>query len=189
MPKSSTVNLVVDKGFKIIAATSPNGGIGLNGKLPWRNSTDMKYFKNITTQRFDESKTNAVIMGRNTFKSLGYKPLPNRLNVCITSMDPFAAYPYFGVEKKDVLFFDSLDTALEQLYQNSEIENIFVIGGAILYKCALKHPDCQELLINRIECNVECDTFFPEYDTTQYLLSDSNHLSEIVLNERYSKTL
>jgi len=175
----------MQKGFKIIAATSPNGGIGLNGKLPWRNSTDMKYFKNITTQRFDESKTNAVIMGRNTFKSLGYKPLPNRLNVCITTMDPFAAYPYFGVEKKDVLFFNSLETALENLYKNSKIENIFVIGGAKLYKYALSHPDCEELHINRINCDVECDTFFPEIDTTQYLLTDSNRLDEKVLNERY----
>jgi dihydrofolate reductase len=172
-------------GFKIIAATSPNGGIGLNGKLPWRNSTDMKYFKNITSLRLDESKTNAIIMGRNTFKSLDHKPLPNRLNVCITSIDLFAAYRFFGVDKKDVLFFNSLDKALEQLYKNSLIENIFVIGGGKLYKYALKHPDCEELLINRIQCVVECDTFFPEINTTQYLLADSNRLDEDVLNERY----
>ena len=183
------------KGFKIIAATSHNGGIGFNGKLPWHNSTDMKYFKNITSQRFDESKTNAIIMGRNTFKSLDYKPLPNRLNVCITSMDLFTAYLYFGVDKKDVLFFNSLDTALKDLYKNAKIENIFVIGGAMLYKHALNHPDCEELFINRIERDVKCDTFFPEIDSTQYLLSDSNRLSETVLNERYihrrlhSKTL
>lgn len=182
-------------GFKIIAATSPSGGIGFKGNLPWRNSTDMKYFKNITTQRLDERKTNAVIMGRNTFKSLHYKPLPNRLNICITSMDLFAAYHFFGVDKKDVLFFNSLDKALEQLYKNSQIENIYVIGGRILYKYALKHPDCEELLINRIQCDVDCDTFFPEIDTTQYLLSDSNRIDEDVLNERYihrrlhSKTL
>ena len=182
-------------GFKIIAATSSNGGIGLNGNLPWRNSTDMKYFKNVTTQRIDETKINAIIMGRKTFKSLDYKPLPNRLNVCITSMDLFTAYHFFGVDKKDVLFFNSLDTALEKLYKNSQIENIFVIGGRMLYKCALNHSDCEELLINRIQCDVDCDTFFPNIDSTQYLLSDSSRLDNNVVNERYihrrlhSKTL
>jgi dihydrofolate reductase len=172
-------------GFKIIVATATNGGIGLNGKLPWCNSTDMKYFKNITTQRLDETKINAVIMGRKTFESLNYKPLPNRVNVCITSINPVAAHHFFGVDNKQILFFNSLQTALEQLYQHKRIENIFVIGGGMLYQEALNHPDCNELLINRIQCDLKCDTFFPEIDSNQYLLSMSNRLDEIVLNERY----
>lgn len=172
-------------GFKIIAATTPNGGIGVNGKLPWHNSTDMKYFKNVTTQRLDETKTNAVIMGRKTFQSLGYKPLPNRVNICITSINSLAAYHFFGVENKKILFFNSLQTALEQLYQDKQIENIFVIGGGMLYQEALNHPDCDELLINRIQCDMECDTFFPDINSNHYLLSISNQLDDNVLNERY----
>jgi len=173
------------EGFKVIVATTDNGGIGINGQLPWKNSTDMKYFKNITTQRLDERKVNAVIMGRRTFDSLNYKPLPNRLNVCITSMNPFAAYPFFGVDSKKVLFFNSLDSALKQLYQNPNIENIFIIGGGMLYTEALKHPDCEELLVNRIKCDVECDTFFPEIDSNVFLMSASTRLDETVANERY----
>ena len=204
------------KNFTIIAATDLNGGIGLNGKLPWNNKTDMKYFKNITCQCMDETKKNAIIMGRKTFESIDCKPLPNRLNVCITSISPFSAMtssgdftelrsvsshedlgfatplcgpakpPVYSVENnKNILFFHSLDTALKQLYKMTNIENIFVIGGATLYKEAINHQECDELLINCIECSVDCDTFFPEIDSNRYLLANSNHLDDTVLNQRY----
>jgi dihydrofolate reductase len=100
-------------------------------------------------------------------------------------MNPFAAYPFFGVDSKKVLFFNSLDSALKQLYQNPNIENIFIIGGGMLYTEALKHPDCEELLVNRIKCDVECDTFFPEIDSNVFLMSASTRLDETVANERY----
>jgi len=172
-------------GFIIVAATSCEGGIGVNGGLPWRNKTDMKYFKNITCQRIDESKINAVIMGRKTFESLDCKPLPNRINVCITSMNPFSATPYFGATSENIYFFSSLDAALEHLRRLTHVENIFVIGGAKLYAEAIEHPQCTELLINRVDCSVECDTFFPEIDSTQYLLAETAKLDDMVTNERY----
>ena len=177
---------MIRKNFTIIAATDLNGGIGLNGKLPWNNKTDMKYFKNITCQRMNETKKNAIIMGRKTFESIDCKPLPNRLNVCITSISPFSAMTVYSVENnKNILFFNTLDTALEQLYKMTNIENIFVIGGATLYKEAINHQECDELLINCIECSVDCDTFFPEIDSNRYLLANSNHLDDTVLNQRY----
>ena len=192
------------KHFTIIAATSPNGGIGINGKLPWRNSVDMKYFKNLTSQRIDEQKINAVIMGRKTFESLKCKPLPSRLNICITSRSPSTAIPLFtgkslksvksldfgpdlvfGISQENVLFFTSLDASLKYLYKDKNIENIFVIGGAMLYREAIDHKDCQEMIINEIECQVECDAFFPVIDSHKYLLSENRELSGCVWNRRY----
>ncbi len=35
--------------MEAILACTHNGGIGLNGKLPWRLKEDMKLFKRITT--------------------------------------------------------------------------------------------------------------------------------------------
>ena len=201
-------------GFIIIAATTKDHGIGINGKLPWNNSTDIKYFKNITTQIFNNNKINAVIMGRKTFQSLNYKPLPNRLNICITSCNLNTVFPFFIGKsfyplisnksmdfspsnnnnnnpsiKQQIMFFNSLDDSLNYLYKSSIVENIFVIGGSILFKEAITHKDCIEILINEIDCDTECDVFFPEINKEQYILTNSNYIGEGVNNKRYIKRM
>ena len=65
----------MEKEINIITAVGnyvPGEGypIGKDGKLPWHNPNDLKWFKSITTN-------NVVIMGRKTYESIG-KPLPNR---------------------------------------------------------------------------------------------------------------
>ena len=59
----------------------------LAGKLPWKLPPDMKFFKKLTTTTQNQAMSNAVIMGRKTFESLhdGFKPLPQRINVVISS--------------------------------------------------------------------------------------------------------
>ena len=165
--------------FSIIAAMARgNRGIGKDGKLPWKNKTDMKYFKNITTQRVDEKKFNAVIMGRRTFESLGGRLLQNRINICISSKREIE-------DKYDCLIFSSLDEALYFLYGCPEIENIFVIGGEMLFKEAIEHNDCRELLLNEINCDVECDTFFPIVNEEIFKLNKISFLGEGVTNNIY----
>jgi dihydrofolate reductase len=78
----------------------------------------------------NEKLLNAVIMGRKTFESLKGKVLLDRINVCITSS---------SVADERVLTFKSIDDALKYLYTDPIIENIFVIGGAVLYDCAINH--------------------------------------------------
>lgn len=150
-----------------------NGGIGFNGQLPWKNSVDMKYFK-MTTSSCNKTKQNAVIMGRKTFESLNFKPLSNRLNICIST-----------TQYSNILGFPSLDDALNYLYKLTDIEKIFVIGGAVLYNEAICHKDCNELIVNEIDCQVECDVFFPEIDTEKYRLVETRTLSNDVHNRRY----
>lgn len=162
--------------FSIIAAIcKKNRGIGINGKLPWKNTTDMKYFQGTTTNCVDLFKMNAVIMGRNTLESLK-KLLPNRLNICITSRI---------IDMEKLFCFKTLDEALSFLNTRDDIEKIFVIGGETLYKTALEHPECQEILINEIDNDVICDTFFPEIDVTNFQLKNKSHLFTDVLNLRY----
>ena len=72
----------VNKPLKIILASTKNFGIGKNNDLPWpRLKNDMKLFKKITCGK----NQNALIMGYNTFKSINEKPLPNRMNIVVTS--------------------------------------------------------------------------------------------------------
>jgi len=163
--------------FSIIVATTMAGGIGQDGALPWpTNRTDMTYFRNTTTQRYDPDKINAVIMGRRTWESLGGKPLHRRLNICITSR------PIMGV-----VCFSSLDDALLHVYYHPQVEQVFVIGGGQLYREALRHPDCHELLVNRITEDHECDTFFPEIDPAEYELTDAISLDPGVFHETYNR--
>ena len=63
--------------FTLIAAVSLNKVIGSNGSIPWHIPEDLKYFQSNTLY-------STVIMGRNTYESIG-KPLPNRKNIVITS--------------------------------------------------------------------------------------------------------
>ena len=47
-----------------IVAIADNLAIGKEGKLPWHYSADLKHFKQTTTG-------NAVVMGSNTWRSIG----------------------------------------------------------------------------------------------------------------------
>lgn len=96
-----------------VVAVSKNGVIGKDGKLPWHFSSDLRFFKQLTTGH-------TVIMGRVTFDSIG-KPLPNRQNIVVSRQ----AHSVPGVE-----FAPSISEALK-LVKDKEI---FIIGGASIYK-------------------------------------------------------
>ena len=89
----------------IVAMNNSNRGIGLNGTIPWRLPKDLKYFSRVTTSTHNPDKQNAVIMGKLTWLSIPkqYQPLPNRLNVVIsTQLQPDSL-------GSDVLVFKSFE--------------------------------------------------------------------------------
>jgi dihydrofolate reductase len=59
-----------------IAAMACNRVIGIDNKLPWHLSEDLKRFKALTMGH-------PIIMGRKTFESIG-KALPGRHNIIIS---------------------------------------------------------------------------------------------------------
>lgn len=139
--------------FSVIVACSLNGGIGKNNKLPWNIPDDLKYFKQITTN-CPAGTHNVVIMGRNTWESLPKKPLPNRINIIVsTTMTKNA--------ERNVYVVQSLDDALRLTYMMSKIHNVFVIGGSQLYNEALVHPSCSKVYVTHILKHIDCDVKFP----------------------------
>lgn len=167
-----------------------NGAIGKNGALPWKNSTDMKYFRDLTTTTSDASKNNAVIMGRKTYDSIG-APLKNRVNIVLTRD---------ALNKSTIpnlSFQQSLDSALSTATLSAttsaaatNVENIFVIGGESVYKEALNHPQCRHIYLNLIstKCDVEdADAFFPTIDPAKYKLISEKLIGSDVLNQVYTK--
>ena len=60
--------------------------IGYDNNLLFRIPSDIKYFKEITSQECVKGHKNIVIMGYNTWKSIPdkHKPLENRINIIVT---------------------------------------------------------------------------------------------------------
>jgi len=101
----------------LILATTTNGGIGYDNKIPWKNKTDLKYFSKLT-----KTGNNAVIFGKNTFLSV--KKLKDRDIFVLTK------------DKSIPNSFDNLNDILERC---SNYDNVWIAGGAQLYDDFLKN--------------------------------------------------
>lgn len=163
--------------FSLVVAVDQGFGIGKNNTMPWHLPLDLKHFSNITTMVQDSKKTNAVIMGRKTWDSLPekHRPLKNRVNVVLSRGE--LNLP------EGVLLFHSLEEALKSLeenyQQNSQIENVFVIGGANIFEQAIKHHDCQTVYLTQIDQTFNCDTFFPKESLQKnFSLKSTSEVSE-----------
>ena len=135
----------------IIVAIAQNGTIGDKNSLLWHIKEDMRFFRTTTSGH-------PVIMGRKTFESLGSKPLPKRTNIVITRANR---------EFEGALTAHSLEDAIRMA---GEDEEIFVMGGAQIYREALSVVD--RMYITVVERDYEGDTSFPEIDYSQWKLVD-----------------
>jgi dihydrofolate reductase len=95
-----------------------------------------------------------VLMGRKTYESIG-NPLPKRRNVILTRDREYHAE---GCET-----VHSVEEALER-YRSEADGELFVIGGAEVYKLFMPHAD--KLYVTEIAEQFEADTFFPEIDAS-----------------------
>lgn len=131
----------------MIVASSLDMIIGHNNTIPWSCKEDMRFFRTSTTGH-------VVIMGRKTFESLNSKPLPNRINIVISStLD-------INNEHDNVIIVRDMRSAIQaariadlsSFNRNTEYEHIFIIGGLQIYKLAEKYLD--EILHSTINVNV-----------------------------------
>lgn len=124
----------------LVAAHDPNLVIGKDGGLPWRYPEDLKHFKKTTLG-------GTIIMGRGVFEELNEIPLPGRKNIVLSTTKKYS----------DVDTFTSLEDALKSI----EEEEVFIIGGGILYRQSIEIAD--KMIITEIHKEYEGDTYFPEY--------------------------
>lgn len=142
--------------INIIVARSRNGIIGKDGKLPWYLPEDLKFFK-------EKTMGFPVIMGRKTWESIG-KPLKGRENIVLTT-NP--SYQVNGAIK-----VSSLEEALT-LFTG----DIFIIGGATLYKQAL--PLANKVWITEIDKDFEGDATFEALNKEWKLIWEEKHQSSL----------
>lgn len=129
--------------LSVIAAVARNRVIGLDNALPWRLPEDLQHFRGLTMGHH-------IIMGRKTFESLG-RLLPGRTSV-IVSRQPEYKVP--GAKMASSL--------REAVAACDGDEEVFVIGGAELYRQAL--PLADRLYLTEIHAEFQGDAFFPEFD-------------------------
>lgn len=149
-------------GFTLIAAVDDAGGIGRNGRLPWRLQADMEYFRRTTTGA--GGGVNAVILGRRTWESLParFRPLPERRNVVVSRQPGFvAAGAQVAASLEAALALARAGASTNAASANGEV---FIIGGAEIYAAALRHQDCGRILLTRVAGEHGCDVFFPEFE-------------------------
>jgi dihydrofolate reductase len=139
--------------ISLIAAVAEGGGIGFQGRIPWRLSTDLRRFKTLTMGHF-------LVMGRKTCESIG-KVLPGRTSIVVTRNPSFSRDGY--------LTASSLESALNIARQTGESE-VFVIGGGEIFTKAL--PMADRLYLTKVHARVEADTFFPIFNETEWLVSE-----------------
>jgi dihydrofolate reductase len=130
----------------VIAAIATNNALGKDNDLIWHLPADLKRFKKVTTGHY-------ILMGRNTFESIG-RPLPNRTTIIITRNKD-----YF---KEGCLIAHSLEQAVEM---SKEEGQVFIIGGAQIYKETIAKDLAQQLDITLVHKDFEADVYFPEIDT------------------------
>ncbi|KOR79280.1 dihydrofolate reductase [Bacillus sp. FJAT-21352] len=140
--------------ISLIVAMDQNRVIGKNNKLPWHLPSDLQYFKKVTMGH-------PIVMGRKTFESIG-RVLPGRENVIVTRNQEFKA------EGCVVLH----DIAQIKMFADNHEEEVFVIGGAEIFKEILPFTD--RLYITEIHETFEGDTFFPEIDENEWDEISSN---------------
>lgn len=142
--------------INIIACLDKEGAIGHQNQLLFHLRKDMERFRLLTTGH-------TIIMGRKTYESLPHGALPHRRNIVIS---------HDTLNLKDCIVCHSLEEALtfceEDLSCINEDE-VFIIGGASIYKQALSLADRMYLtIVDKISPNA--DTYFPKWDEEKWMI-------------------
>jgi dihydrofolate reductase len=132
--------------IEAIVAVDEDFGLAKDGKIPWKNKEDMKFFKRKTIG-------NIVIMGSKTLLSLpNQTPLGNRYNIILTNnkqdfLEKYSSY-------NNIVFYN-YNELMDYINNVETNKTIYVIGGKQIYD--LLFPICDKIWLSIIYGNFECD--------------------------------
>ena len=147
--------------YNLIVAMCNNNGIGFKGKIPWHIKHDLQHFSKLTKG----DGNNAIVMGSKTWYSLPIRStniigLPDRDNFILSA----SGKGKINIQHNKIIkSFQSIDE-LENYFheEDSTYEDIWIIGGAQIYKYFLDNNKINKCYITSIDKNFECDVFFPD---------------------------
>lgn len=156
----------------IIAAATANGVIGVDNELPFNYPEDMSHFRKTTAD-------SVVIMGRNTYESIG-KPLPKRRNIVVTKRENI-----YNLNEVEVA------TSLEDAINMCKLDgrNIWLIGGASIYEEGMQFANKIVLTITPDVEKRKPAVKFPWINPNYFKLISINKIenSDVLLVATYEK--
>lgn len=165
--------------MQAIVALDLDFGIAKNGRIPWKCSLDMNFFRNMTLD-------NIVIMGYSTFLSLPNRPLVNRINIVLTRKDVSNF-----IMTDNLLFVNNIQEIFIYLHTRncsdlSPNKNIFIIGGKQIYE--LFYPYIETFWVSQINNKFECDILFDwDHFLTQFSIEKNMLIDKDVSIYKYTK--
>jgi dihydrofolate reductase len=161
-----------------IVAIAKNHAIGKDGGMIWHLPEDLKHFKRTTMGK-------PILMGRKSYESLG-KPLPGRPNIVVSrNFDSLPQSEATEIHKDmeaaaptrdqttptphELHYVKSISEGIEKMRSMAEelnIDEIFITGGGQIYAETL--PYTQRLYLTVLDREYEGDTFFPEFDWSEW---------------------
>lgn len=137
----------------LVAAVADNGVIGRDNAMPWRISTDLKRFKEVTLGK-------PLVVGRRNHAAIG-RQLPGRETIVMTRDRTFKEA---GVHVAHDLA-DAIGLA-EALAEEMGADEIICAGGGEIYELFL--PKAARMRLTEVHAEPEGDVFFPEYDPSHW---------------------
>ncbi|MBR2281255.1 MAG: dihydrofolate reductase [Spirochaetales bacterium] len=127
-----------------------NWGIGKRNDLMFHLPADMRFFRKTTTGK-------VVVMGSNTLLSFpGGKPLKNRTNIVL-----WPGGPKERAVQDGFTMVESLPDLFTELSKHPS-DDIFVIGGAMMYHTML--PYCDKVYLTKVDTDGGAEVFFDNLD-------------------------
>lgn len=137
----------------LVVAMGENGAIGKDGALPWRLSSDLKFFRKVTLGK-------PIIMGRRTYESLG-RLLDQRVNIILTRQTDY--------DVPGAIVAHSLGEALAAgagAAEQGKMGEVSVIGGADVFREVL--PFTRRIYLTEVKASPDADTWFPDHDRSEW---------------------
>ncbi len=154
----------------LIWAQGNDGVIGRDNTIPWRVPEDARHFRERTTGH-------PVVMGRRTWDSLPerFRPLPNRMNVVLTSDRAWTA--------EGAVVVHDLTDALRRA-ADADPDLTVVMGGAQIYTATMPFADL--LFVTEIDVDVPGgDAFAPVIDLSAWQPQDVGEWTTSEKGPRY----
>jgi len=135
-----TVSNTKERSIYLIVACTKDGIIGCENKIPWKSLKDFTFFKNMTIHP-DETKTNCLLMGSKTLKSLEGRKLVKRKILQLSKTE---------IETENC--FSSIKSAIKH-WQEKENGDLWICGGASIYDESISLAIPKEIFVTWIDSN------------------------------------
>lgn len=168
--------------YRILVGVDGNYGIGKKNALPWHFKKDLQYFYKMTTTNTTKQQHEepCVIMGKNTWCSLPYKPLKKRQNIILSRTTTTTRTELGGNCEKgenNPLVFEC-PLRLDHYLNVNSIQNPWVIGGESIYNFYLHYMNVDRVYMTKIHNTYDCDTFFPYEYLEKFTLQEEQCVME-----------